>query len=79
MKILVKPDYCLIKEITFLLYSQPYLDSNIPFKLLYVSVASEILRIAATIADLINVVSRTNLLLISMKKQGGEFVCIILL
>ena len=48
----------------------PYLDSNIPSKVFYASVGSEILRIARI--DLINMVTRDDLLLIRMKKQGSE-------
>ena len=48
----------------------PYLDSNIPSKVFYALVGSEILRIART--DLINMVTRDDLLLIRMKKQGSE-------
>ena len=49
----------------------PYLDSNIPSKIFYALVGSEILRIAGTTTDLINMVARVNLLLIRMKKQGS--------
>ena len=42
----------------------PYLDSNIPSKIVYVSVDSEILRIARVTTDLINLVTLVNLLLI---------------
>ena len=50
----------------------PYLDSNILSKIFYALVGSEILRIAGTTTDLINMVARVNLLLIRMKKQGNE-------
>ena len=52
----------------------PYLDSNIPFKIFYASVGSEILCIARTTTDLINTVTRVNPFLIQMKKQGSECV-----
>lgn len=45
-----------------------------------ISVGSETLCISRTTTDLINVVKPVNLLLIRMKKkQGSEYVCIILL
>ena len=52
----------------------PYLDSNIPSKIIYVSVDSEILRITRITTDLINFVTHVNLLLIWMKKRGSECV-----
>ena len=54
-----------------------YLDSNVPCKILYTSVGSEILRIARTATDLINMVIRVDLLLTRMKKQKSECVRII--
>ena len=54
-----------------------YLDSNVSCKILYTSVGSEILRIARTATDLINMVIRVDLLLTRMKKQKSECVRII--
>ena len=48
-------------------------------KSFYASISSEILRIARTTSELINMVTRVNLLLIRMKKQGSEYTRIILL
>ena len=55
-----------------------YLDSNIPSKIFYDSISSKILGIARKTADLINLVTHVNVLLISMKKQGSESTQIIL-
>ena len=44
----------------------PSLDSNIPSKIFYASVGSEILRIARAIMDLTNMVPRVNLLFIAI-------------
>ena len=49
-----------------------YLDSNIPSKIFYDSISSKILRIARKTADLINLVTHVNVLLIGMKKQVSE-------
>ena len=45
----------------------------------YASLGSEVLRIARTMTDLINVIKRVNRLLIRMKKQGSKCTRIILL
>ena len=49
-----------------------YFDSKKPYKIFYASIASEILLIARTTTDLINMLKRVNLLLIQKKKQGSE-------
>ena len=49
-----------------------YLDSNIPSQIFYDSISSKILRIARKTADLINLVTHVNVLLIGMKKQVSE-------
>ena len=54
-----------------------YFDIKKPYKIFYASIASEILLIARTTADLINMLKRVNLLLIQKKKQGSECPCII--
>ena len=50
----------------------PYLDRNIPSKIFYASVGSEILNIVRITTDLVNMVTHVNLLLIWMKKKGNE-------
>ena len=57
----------------------PYSDSNIPSKIFYSLLISEILRIARTKKDPTNLITVANLLLIRMKKQGSECVHIILI
>ena len=47
----------------------PYLDSNVPPKIYYASIGSEIVCIARTTTDLINMVKRVNLLLLRMKSK----------
>ena len=54
---------------SFNIHCMLYLDRNVPFKLYYALVISEILHIAMTITYLINMVTRANLLLIRMVKQ----------
>ena len=54
----------------FYINCKSYLDSNIPSKIFSASVGSEILGIARTTIDLINMVTRDNLLLIWVKNQG---------
>ena len=49
-----------------------YFDSKKPYKIFYASIASEILFIARTTTDLINMLKRVNLLLIQKKKQVSE-------
>ena len=48
------------------------LESNIPSKIFYASIGSEILHIVLATTDLVNMVKRVNLLLIRMKKQVSE-------
>jgi len=55
----------------------PFLESNIPSKIFYASVSSEILRIARTTSDLHNLIPRVNSLLHRMKTQGSECIQII--
>ena len=64
---------------TFPFYINRMTDSecNIPSKVFYASTDSDILRFARTKADLINIVTSLNLLLIQMIKQGGKCVRII--
>ena len=50
----------------------PYLDSNITSKTFSTSIGSEILHIARTATDLIDMVKRVNLLLMQKKKQRSE-------
>ena len=55
----------------------PYLDSNIPSKIFYASIASEVVRIARTTMDLINMVKRKSKLQVNvpvsiMKKVYGK-------
>jgi len=50
----------------------PFLDSNIPSKIFYASVGSEILRIARTTSNLHDLVTRVNALLTRMAKQGSK-------
>ena len=57
----------------------PYLDSDIPSKIFYASFDSEILHVAKATSNLINMVTRANLLVIRMKKKGSQCICIILL
>ena len=52
-----------------------YLDSNIPSRKFYASTGFE--TYVRTIADLIKMVKRINLLLIPMEGQGNECICII--
>ena len=59
-----KRDYFL-----FYINAMHYLDGNMPSKIFFASVNSDILRIAKTKTDLINKVTR--ILLIRMKKQGS--------
>ena len=49
-----------------------YLDRNIPSKIFYASIGSEILNIVRITTDLVNMVTHVNLLLIWMKKKGNE-------
>ena len=51
----------------FYINHMPYLDSDIPSKLFYALVGSEILHIARITTGLINVITRVNILLIQMK------------
>ena len=51
----------------------PYLSSNVPSKLFYASISSEILHIAGTTAGLMNMAERVNLLLMWMKRQGCDW------
>ena len=53
-----------------------YLDINIPSKIFYALIGSETLRIARTITNLINMVTRINPFLIRMIKQGSDCTCI---
>ena len=50
----------------------PYLDRNIPSKIFYTSIGSEILNIVRITTDLVNMVTLVNRLLIQMKKKGNE-------
>ena len=50
-----------------------FVSSNVPSKLFYASVSSEILHIAGTTAGLMNMAERVNLLLIWMKRQGCDW------
>ena len=52
-------------------------DSSISSRLFYASIGSDILRIARTIADLINRATRVNLLLIRMEKLCSECIRLI--
>ena len=55
---------CLIKELNSVFYISPipYLDNNIPSKIFYISIGSEILQITRRTVDLINmVVTHVNL------------------
>ena len=56
----------------FYINRMPYLDNNIPSKTFYTSISSEIVRMARTTSELINMVTHANILLICMKKQGNE-------
>ena len=47
----------------------PHLDTNVPPKIYYASIGSEIVCIARTTTDLINMVKRVNLLLLRMKSK----------
>ena len=49
-----------------------YFDSKKPYKIFYAPIASEILLIARTRTDLINMLKRVNLFFIQKKKQGSE-------
>ena len=53
------------------------LGSNIPSKIFYAAVDSQIFSIARTTTDLINMVMHVNLLLILMKKQDSKGVSVI--
>ena len=55
----------------------PYLNNDISSKIFYASASSDILHIARATTDLINMVTRVNLLLIRIKKQGSKCVHII--
>ena len=57
----------------------PYLDGNIPSKIFFALISSEIISIARTATGMNNIVIRISLLLIRMKKHGSECVRIILL
>jgi len=50
----------------------PFLSSNLPSKIFYASVGSEILRIVRTTTELDDIKIRVETLLIRMKKQGSE-------
>ena len=60
------------KKGTFPIYinHMSYLGSNMLSKIFYASVGSEVLHIARTTTDLINIMSTVNVLLIWMKKAG---------
>ena len=62
----------LLDTFPFYINHVPYLHSKISYKMFRASVGSEIVRIARTTTYLINMVTRVNLLLIQLKKQGGE-------
>ena len=62
----------LLDTFPFYINCIPYLHSKISYKMFRASVGSEIVRIARATTYLINIVTRVNLLLIQLKKQGGE-------
>ena len=61
----------------FYIRFMPYFDSNIPSKIFHASIDLEFLRISWATADLVNVVTRTNLSFIKMKKENKEYTRII--
>ena len=64
------------EALSFYISHPPYLH-NIPWQIFYAPASSEIYRIISrTTTDLINMVIHVNLLLIHMKKQGGEYTCL---
>ena len=73
---------CLIKEmemyLTFISV-HPYFDSNIPCNIFYVSIGSQILCIARTRTDLVDLTTHVSLLLMRIKKQRSVCTRIILL
>ena len=56
--------------------SHTLLRYNIPSKILYALIDSKILHFARTTADLINMVTSVNFLMINLRRQGSECVCI---
>ena len=56
----------LIKNMSFPFISMLYLHSNIPSKIFYASISSEITRIVRKTTNLINIVTHVNPLLIKM-------------
>ena len=61
-----------IDALLFYINGVPYLDSNISSNVYDASIGSEILHIARKATDLVNLVTRVNLLLIQRKKQDSE-------
>ena len=57
---------------SFYINCKPYFDSNILSKIFYASIGSEILHIAKTATDLINMIKRVNFSSIRLKIQGSE-------
>ena len=51
----------------------PYLSSNVPSKLFYALISSEILHIAGATAGLMNMAEHVNLLCMWMKRQGCDW------
>ena len=56
----------------FYINRMPFLDSNMPSKIFYASIGSEILRIVRTTTELNDLKNRVDELLTRMKKQGTE-------
>ena len=56
----------------FYINRMPYIDSNIPSKIFYACIGSEILRIARTTSEKNDMIHCVNQLIIRMKKQGSQ-------